>query len=560
MSAMNQVMNNVMKNVMNRQMMKTMLWATMLALGALCMTGCSNDDDTDAATVPGTSEPRQVTMTMQASTAEPQTRAHYTPGSEATGDADVMHFSWDVSDEMMVYIFNKEGNTPVGNYTLTSTETAKSASFTGSVKAFTGTRKIYAYYPNLTSSGYNANTTENTVDLKLNNPQEFTVGSNGGGRIANSYLVGVGTATATGEGTNAAITASASMKQVMSFVRLNITNAPAKLTGVTLKSADGTDIFLTKERVSLYTAEITPSEQWPITTKVSELTLKVVDETANNTAMKTVSFVLFPDDLSAKKIDIEITFADGSVKTISAKQGRDFQRNIHYDLDVDASDATPVITNKALITAIETAASVSFDKNDGNVALTAANKAKIATITTLNISGKSLTSLDGIEYFTELTSLICNTNKLTALDVSALENLTELNCYGNKLTALNVSGLKNLTKLQCYSVQLTTLDVSGLKNLTLLQCHNNQLTTLDVSELENLTSLVCNGNRLTTLDVSLLTKLELKTNNFVCGSQTSDGSTNQNITVTVSQTQNDNKDANWLNSFLNTRVTLAVAK
>lgn len=337
-------MNNVMKNVMNRQMMKTMLWATTIALGALCMTGCSNDDDTDAATVPGTSEPRQVTMTMQASTAEPQTRAHYTPGSEATGDADVMLFSWDAGDQMKVLIDeNEDGNFNTHEYTLTTAGTGKSADFTGTVNSFTGEKTMYAVCPSDLRS-YDIfpdyNTGKDIISLYLDNPQTFTVGGTTGGKAANGFLVGEGKATATSEGADAAITASASMKQVMSFVRLNVTNAPYKVTNVRLRSTDGSKIFSTQASVFLHNAEIRElSSSSGYTT--SELTMNVTDETANDTDTKTVSFALFPQNLSDKEIEVEVEFAGTTeYKVITTKKtGLDFKRNIHYEMTVDASTA-----------------------------------------------------------------------------------------------------------------------------------------------------------------------------------------------------------------------------
>jgi Leucine-rich repeat (LRR) protein len=77
-----------------------------------------------------------------------------------------------------------------------------------------------------------------------------------------------------------------------------------------------------------------------------------------------------------------------------------------------------------------------------------------------------------------LTSLLCNNNSLTSLDVSGLTALTNLFCDGNSLTSLNVSGLTALTNLTCFSNSLTSLDVSGLTALTNLFCNNNSLTSL----------------------------------------------------------------------------------
>jgi hypothetical protein len=77
-----------------------------------------------------------------------------------------------------------------------------------------------------------------------------------------------------------------------------------------------------------------------------------------------------------------------------------------------------------------------------------------------------------------LTSLLCNNNSLTSLNVSGLTALTNLTCFSNSLTSLDVSGLTALTYLDCQVNSLTSLDVSGLTALTNLFCNNNSLTSL----------------------------------------------------------------------------------
>ncbi len=54
--------------------------------------------------------------------------------------------------------------------------------------------------------------------------------------------------------------------------------------------------------------------------------------------------------------------------------------------------------------------------------------ANISGVTSLDVSNKEISDLTGIEAFTALTYLNCNSNKLTSLDVSANTALTELLC------------------------------------------------------------------------------------------------------------------------------------
>ena len=133
--------------------------------------------------------------------------------------------------------------------------------------------------------------------------------------------------------------------------------------------------------------------------------------------------------------------------------------------------------------------------------------AEIAWITSIDVYGKYIQSLKGIEYFTALTQLHCESNRLTELDVSKNTALKYLYCYSNQLTALDVSGCTALIKLWCYDNQLTALDVSNNTALERLGCSSNQLTALDVSQNTTLEWLFCSNNQLTVLDVSKNTAL-----------------------------------------------------
>ena len=89
--------------------------------------------------------------------------------------------------------------------------------------------------------------------------------------------------------------------------------------------------------------------------------------------------------------------------------------------------------------------STSFDKNSDSTL----SDTEIASVTNIDVSDKGISSLNGIEYFTALTSLSCPYNQLTTLDVSKNTALTGLYCYENKLTALDLSKNTALTDLDC---------------------------------------------------------------------------------------------------------------
>ena len=143
-------------------------------------------------------------------------------------------------------------------------------------------------------------------------------------------------------------------------------------------------------------------------------------------------------------------------------------------------------------------------------------KAEIADITDIDVDSPGsdepqIRSLKGIEFFTALTSLSCEYNQITTIDLSNNVALEILWCDGNRLKTLNVSENTKLQLLSCEGNQMTKLDVSGCLDLEVLVCSENQLKSLDVSNNTKLTELYCDGNQLTALDVSQNTQLKLLT-------------------------------------------------
>lgn len=89
---------------------------------------------------------------------------------------------------------------------------------------------------------------------------------------------------------------------------------------------------------------------------------------------------------------------------------------------------------------------------------------EIQNVTTLTVSGKSISSLKGIEYFTELTSLNCSNNSLTSLDLSNNTKLLTLHCFNNQLTTLDLSENKSLKNVYCYGNKINGTRASTLVN------------------------------------------------------------------------------------------------
>ena len=220
-------------------------------------------------------------------------------------------------------------------------------------------------------------------------------------------------------------------------------------------------------------------------------------------------FVVAPSTLTG---GITLNYMDEGGKTYVKTTRKEVTFNagrITYLGALDANNFTEAL-NAAFANAVkESNSHIQWTANpDGTVSLDENNRIEIMNGGTfLDLQNKNITSLAGIEYFTDLETLDCMDNQLTTLDVTKLTSLELLDCRGNQLTALDVTGLTSLMFLVCNDNQLTALDVTGLTSLTDLVCSDNQLTTLDVTGLTNLTSLHCNDNQLVSLNVSTLEEL-----------------------------------------------------
>ena len=317
--------------------MKHYFLAAVAALCAFIVTGCSKETDNTQTPVG-----KQVVMVMESATEDTQTRADYTDGDSK------MNFSWTSGDALSVVVNGVIGNE---NCRLSTTESGKSVSFSGSVTTFTGEKDVYAFYPHNTTA-YTVTGGESpataTATLTLPTTQQYTIG----GAISNSFMVGVGTATAS---RTSQINASASLKQVMSIIKLNITNAPGKVTAVKLKCSEA--VFPTTATVKLIDATISSPDNL-----VNELSMTVTDETTG--VDKAVSFAMFPTNLSDKYIKAEVTFNDEKstiVRTIK-KRGMNFERNEHYVMSFSGAEYIEVEGIKVAI---------------GNLVADGANGAKI---------------------------------------------------------------------------------------------------------------------------------------------------------------------------------------
>ncbi|CAL2057062.1 M60 family peptidase N-terminal accessory domain-containing protein [Tenacibaculum sp. 190524A05c] len=140
---------------------------------------------------------------------------------------------------------------------------------------------------------------------------------------------------------------------------------------------------------------------------------------------------------------------------------------------------------------------------DGQVPIASVN-----TVTTLDVSGKSISDLTGIAAFTALVDLNCENNSLSSLDVSSNTNLQIVNFDNNNVSSLNLGANSNLNSIEGRYNQLTTIDLSQVPNVTFINIRNNLFTSFDVSNNLQLSTLNLRGcSSLTSLDISNNTEL-----------------------------------------------------
>lgn len=118
---------------------------------------------------------------------------------------------------------------------------------------------------------------------------------------------------------------------------------------------------------------------------------------------------------------------------------------------------------------------------------------------TIDCSNKNIKSLEGIEFFTKITSLYCNDNQLTSLDLKRNTELVNLNCKSNNLKELNVSQSTKLLNIYCSNNNLSALNTANNTELKIIDCSNNEISYLNFKTNENLENLDCSSNQVESL-------------------------------------------------------------
>ena len=250
--------------------------------------------------------------------------------------------------------------------------------------------------------------------------------------------------------------------------------------------------------------------------------------------------------LSAQPTDFHFVvpaqiYPGGFTLTIATDKG-DVVKTLKSDITLDRSVLYPI---EAFECKIDSKENIIFEDANFKAYLVAnfdtdgdgeISQMEALGIKDINVSTEDIASVSGIEYMTNLETLICRgtfnngdaSGLLTSIDVTHNKKLTSLDVGCNVLTRIDISNNTELTELSFENNNLTTIDAGNnvsliringdsnkletiilpqSKSLAVLSVRYNKLTSLDVTRNEGLDSLDCEWNTLSELNLSRNTSL-----------------------------------------------------
>lgn len=139
--------------------------------------------------------------------------------------------------------------------------------------------------------------------------------------------------------------------------------------------------------------------------------------------------------------------------------------------------------------------SIILDSNGDNEI----SESEAQLVTYLDIFATNITSLSGLEHFTNLRWLSIGQGFITSFNFPSLINLEQLGINNNLITTFNLNGLVSLKRLYCRNNRIYNLNFSNCPNIEFVYCPNNRLSTLDFTNNPLFNDLSCENNRLTSL-------------------------------------------------------------
>lgn len=121
---------------------------------------------------------------------------------------------------------------------------------------------------------------------------------------------------------------------------------------------------------------------------------------------------------------------------------------------------------------------------------------------------RSIVSLEGLEAFSQITSLSLYNNRLQQAEVRGFTRLQQLNLARNELRQLELGDLPSLGKLYFFDNRLVSLTLSQLPALEELKGNGNGMKSFDYAALPRLKKIYLFNNLLPSIDIHQLPALE----------------------------------------------------
>lgn len=130
----------------------------------------------------------------------------------------------------------------------------------------------------------------------------------------------------------------------------------------------------------------------------------------------------------------------------------------------------------------------------------------IKSIRRLDISNKSISSLEGIKYFTALNELYAGQNTITEIDFNGLINLEYIIMNNNNINRVDLSALRQMRKISFARNNLEFLNITNLK-LVFINVEDNNLTEILGLEMTLMRDFFVSNNNLSEIDLTAAVEL-----------------------------------------------------
>jgi len=136
-----------------------------------------------------------------------------------------------------------------------------------------------------------------------------------------------------------------------------------------------------------------------------------------------------------------------------------------------------------------------LNQNHGVPATGAIYPSHVRNITQISASNRGITSLNGIQHFSNIENIVVQGNNLTELDLSGLHRLRHLNASNNNLTILDVTGATALEAISISRNNISTIiGLDTLENLEVFWAEGNVFASLNFHHVAPLEKIDVRGN------------------------------------------------------------------